>query len=1230
MANAVQRESSGRGNMIRGLTAVTAMLLAFGLMLSGLGAEIALKTTWAGSLNVDEAWVGETQPGENDVAVFDGVGGTYALGGNVSWKGIRLGSLSSELSIGSDEDPDDAKLTIGSEGIQKSAGTFSLWAPTELAADQTWYNRSGGFRVFAPVGGSGRLTTSSGNFAYNARVEPQGGVYVQGDSHMNKGGSFGSGVKLESGATLYVNNYDSAVQTLMPFSDLFGSGLLINNGRFHNSSSSARNGTDLVLADGDRVMMDGDAEAGELSADSTSGNFSIVNGLVRMNGGSISNHTISVLGGAIEILRGTACADTQVITGPGSKRTRDLQDVVVGGGLLRAKSVRLGDDTGLDVPARLIVTNGTVEVDDTVELGLKSGESGTVACFVQSGGSTTVRGFRFGSALDAQFPDPILKSFGLVDVYGGILRVGACGLAVDDGWSQEGAEEDDPATSVAEARVEDATYCVVESHTNALRLALGGTVTVDTPDGVVFRPVQPLAGNGSLHKTGAGTLEFGKVNSYAGDTWVDEGMVTFGFRSQGPTCTTSFEPATGSITTSGSEVMEMDSSDGKFSFTRSVARGIWSGTTAPQLGMGVIGGRDVLVFSGNQCGLGMSGTSVTPFDSAKDIGLAIVLRATSGCGESDETDWRKTGGVMAANYHDTNPSWGVTLTADGRVGFGVAANQTESAAAYGARSSESIIDGKAHVVVCNFTGSNGEIAIAVDGVRTAVQVEGTVSNFAKCRTTLGFLEGMSGKFATGCEIAEIRFFSNCGLTAEDEVGIWHELALKYGLDLNMPRSEPSGGETFADESVADEPTGLFVADDLAGEAGIEVSSWHDRNTTGANYHFNQAVAKSVYGSANQSNPKISPLLYNGHKAVRFDGGNNCLCMTSGSGESSQYFGSTGSGTIVFVLRPLARGGSADRSGWPSEAGVFGMGNASNPGDRKLAVTFTGDGAFAAGTSDGDDSVKTIWSPVRFRHFDRHPQVVIVTVSGGTLKINVNGVMRTLDGASESGRTLTRLSLGRVEPCGGVSGGAFNGDICEIRFYKETMFTSAQQRAIIGALSAKYGADDSRMYEENVSSYYRSPNTTLAAGTSAVLGDAGLRLHSGQSFAGAGQVLGGSLTIGSGAALNASAGALKVENLVFEAGGSILAKAGTDGMVQFMPTATDVALPDGTVWIDLPDASEAALKNLNGTVLGWTGTLTGGGQTNFVIKQDPKRKLRIDLERKVVAIEPKPGLVLVIW
>lgn len=1202
---------------------------AFGLTLSGLGAEIALKTTWTGPLNVDEAWVGETQPGETDVAVFDGVGGTNALGGSVSWKGIRLGSLSSELSIGSDEDPDDAKLTIGSEGIQKAAGTFSLRTPTELAADQTWHNGSGGFRVFAPVGGSGRLTTSSHNFAYNARVEPQGGVYVQGTSFVNKGGCFGSGVKLKSWITLNVYLYDSAVQNLMPFSDLFGSGLLINNGRFYNSlSNTGQNGTDLALSDGDRVMMDEDAEAGTLSWDSASGNFGIVNGLVRMNGGSISNHTISVVGGAIEILRGTACADTHVITGPGSSRRRDLQDVVVGGGSLRAKSVRLGDDTGLDVPARLIVTNGTVEVDDTVEMGLKSGESGTVACFVQSGGSTTVRGFRFGSALDAQFPDPILKSFGLVDVYGGILRVGACGLAVDDGWSQEGAEEDDPATSVAEARVEDATYCVVESHTNALRLALGGTVTVDTPDGVVFRPVQPLAGNGSLHKTGPGTLEFGKVNSYAGDTWVDEGMVTFGFRSQGPVCTTTFAPVAGSITTSDSEVTAVTSSDGKFSFTKSVAGAIWKGTTAPQLGTGVIGGRDALVFSGPQCGLGMTGTSATPFDSAKDIGLAIVLRATSGSGASDETDWRKTGGVMAANFHDKNPSWGVTLTEDGRIGFGIAANQTESAAVYGARSSESIIDGKAHVVVCNFTGSNGEIAIAVDGVRTAVQVGGAITKFAMCRTSLGFLEGKSGKFAAGCEIAEIRFFSNCGLTVEEEVGIWHELALKYGLDLNMPRSEPSGGDSFADEPVVDEPTGLFVADDLAGEAGIEVSSWHDRNTTGADYHFNQAVAKKVYGSANQSNPKISPLLYNGHKAVRFDGIMNCLCMTSAAGESSRYFGSTGSGTIVFVLRPLARGGSADRSGWPSEAGVFGMGNASNPGDRKLAVTFTGDGAFAAGTSDGDDSVKTIWSPVRFRQFDRHPQVVVVTVSGGSLIVNVNGVMRTLDGASESGRTLTRLSLGRVESCGGVSGGAFNGDICEIRFYRETVFAAAQQRAIIGALSAKYGADDSRAYEENVSSYYRSPNTTLAAGTSAVLGDSGLRLHSGQSFAGAGQVSGGTLTIGSGAALNATAGVLKVEDLAFEAGGTIRAKAGADGTVQFVPTAKDVALPDGTVWIDLPDVSETALKNLNGPVLSWTGALTGGDQTRFAIKQAPSRELRIDLERKVVDIEPKQGFVLI--
>jgi len=134
-------------------------VVALGLMASHNAAAADInKAANNTPLNQGASWVGGIAPGPDDVAVWDGVGGTAShrralLGDNLTWAGIRIENLNG----GSLQIPTGNSLTLGALGItMTNAGnnrnlTFSN--DVSLGASQIWYPlNAGGTKEIQVVG----------------------------------------------------------------------------------------------------------------------------------------------------------------------------------------------------------------------------------------------------------------------------------------------------------------------------------------------------------------------------------------------------------------------------------------------------------------------------------------------------------------------------------------------------------------------------------------------------------------------------------------------------------------------------------------------------------------------------------------------------------------------------------------------------------------------------------------------------------------------------------------------------------------------------------------------------------------------------------------------------------------------------------------------------------------------------------------------------------------------
>lgn len=181
------------------------------------GASLALLSSFTGSaraveilkgnntttLNATGSWVGGVVPGSSDIAVWDstvGVARSAALGGNLTWQGIKVTGATGLQSITTTV---GAVLDLGSSGIDLSASNtdMTISAVMNFSGAQTWSIASGRTLTIAP--GTGIANTGSANILVtgpgNLRFGNGGGTTTP---YFGTGGvTLGGGVNIGSTVT---------------------------------------------------------------------------------------------------------------------------------------------------------------------------------------------------------------------------------------------------------------------------------------------------------------------------------------------------------------------------------------------------------------------------------------------------------------------------------------------------------------------------------------------------------------------------------------------------------------------------------------------------------------------------------------------------------------------------------------------------------------------------------------------------------------------------------------------------------------------------------------------------------------------------------------------------------------------------------------------------------------------------------------------------------------------
>jgi len=178
------------------------------------------------TINLDQttSWVGGVVPTSSDVAVWDDTvtaANTTALGGNLSWQGIRIGGTTRNgtvtVSTGN-------TLTLGSSGIDMSSTSrnLTLYNAVTAGANQNWAVGTGRTLSFGDLAnnelsGSGNVTKTGNGILVTGHNSPtyNGTFTIESGTWNTRGTGFsavGSAVVLKPGVT--VSNLTTAIATV--------------------------------------------------------------------------------------------------------------------------------------------------------------------------------------------------------------------------------------------------------------------------------------------------------------------------------------------------------------------------------------------------------------------------------------------------------------------------------------------------------------------------------------------------------------------------------------------------------------------------------------------------------------------------------------------------------------------------------------------------------------------------------------------------------------------------------------------------------------------------------------------------------------------------------------------------------------------------------------------------------------------------------------------------------
>ena len=522
------------------------------------------------NVELGSSWVGGVAPGASDTAVFIDVNTStrFKAGTDLSWNGLewrRPGNFG-QTGVGMSAATGAETLMIGADGMtfvpnpQSGGPRAYIDMPVVVNVAQSWRGLPNGEGFIYPhfpwpvtVNADLAISTTGGKSQFVFH-EP---ITVAAGSKITVSGYFPTMMLLDNARVSGALELTHGGVCLAPtneapvhFSDLVSS--IVNNGLFylggHNSYNSGHAITVLFGA-GDTLTTT------ESLTDRSYSALRVYDAHVTVDGGDLRTRWFRLHNGSWSLKRGNVWFDYQNVIGCGTiagdrvvkAATFDMQ-----GGNYKFRRVAVGVANNDEIPARLLVSGGTVESDilnptingveewySGLDIAVRSlsgeriNDTGTndVASLyavgdvlVSGDGKLSVPRISFGGnqQVSGSSVIAVTNGAGRLRMTGGEIEIGTAGFVPGTYWGPADKAWYDVTFSGGKLTT---LYNGAKQNLKVRLSNADGGVTYDIGSGHTYKVNSPMFGSGGLVKTGAGAMILNCGNDYTGRTEVAAGKL---------------------------------------------------------------------------------------------------------------------------------------------------------------------------------------------------------------------------------------------------------------------------------------------------------------------------------------------------------------------------------------------------------------------------------------------------------------------------------------------------------------------------------------------------------------------------------------------------------------------------------------------------------------------------------------------------------------------------------
>jgi len=1180
---------------------VTAEEIAFTGGPDHTGTDLALAANWTDSTLPTAAGV----TGVVDVATF---GSTYTLSGNVALNGLKFTNNSSGAMLESSN-----TLTLGAGGLTVvGTGGFVLTAPTETSAAQTWDLGGGDFTTWETISGSSLLTVMSASIVHHRAPPCYGGdmKYASAKVKIYEPGQWAMNV--DSASAVYfmmTGDVHVAASTIFPgghysntawdpdtewvqrddYSGYTYGHLLFDAGDWCPRGVGMGLGAGSITQTGGRICVtngnactffvgryyNGYKDSGTPGWGKYPVRFFMQNGeliakeiyLGHYYRGPATNAALFAQSG------GTVTAGGMGIGGGSQAAANTFSEYMMGGGTLDVGNARQDAQKGIALFAR-----GA------------QGSSGS-GVFTQTGGVASVYRVMWGTTHDHVLSSVNATNnsgYGMFDLCGGTFNLGPGGFLTHN-WNVSAT---------------NAGYTInLRGGTLATTNDIIGKMTWNLPQSDTpftfssdcdWYQYAPVAGVGTLRKTGSGLLALTDATRFAGSLDVQEGTlsVSGSAAAEIPYSGDDVLVWTGDDIAQKQGLADGDSLDGwsdvggTLTFTNRVApEGTTVSPRSPTLSLdeSAFNGHSSVYLARSQL---MLDVDKNPLNGATNFTCAFVFRMNQGnltCNENQKYSWQYSSGLLghwSTMVYTMSHNRENNYSRYPRFVVGVDANGTIQ---YFSRMDYNVNDNLSHVAVITY--SNNTVAVTLDGY-TDSYVNDDASDvkywprFKNLPLLLGSTRtdkfGHDNQFIN-CRVAEMRIYPEKAMNDNERQALGYALAVKYGVNDGGVARFGAAGATFADDVDATPPACDYAwdADDLNDLAdGAEVSEWAVSGTGEGRY---AATTNNCKPALVSNAPTLAKNVLNGHSVVRFD--RERRTGLAAPGATSPVTGrNTWTAAVVFRTSSDASCGNGTYTGTDDRGGegIFGArAYTYNAEDFGFSWHQSGTILAAWGTTPSWGNERNVFwrNPIRLDDGLAHVAVLVCDGENNKFRYLVDGrVIKSGDAKSPVNQRGSAVVFGYLQNENNAYAGSFSGDIAAARLYTCAL-DEDECVALCDYYAKRYGfarAGTVPVGRENLTATgLAATNVTVAAGATLRLPYSETKpytLGAGMALGGAGAIR-GSVRYGAGAELDVSAGVPDIEDIQID--GATLRFTRAQGATSPW-LAGNVSRLSGTVTIDASD------------------------------------------------------------